>query len=52
MKYANKIGAAYSMILGDDEIAKGTAQLKNMETSEVSEIEIENIVDVMNKMLK
>ena len=52
MKYANKIGAAYSMILGDDEIAKGTAQLKNMETSEVLEIEIENIVDVMNKMLK
>ncbi len=52
MKYANKIGAAYSMILGDDEIAKGTAQLKNMENSEVSEVEIENIVDVMSKILK
>ena len=52
MKYANKIGAAYSMILGDDEISKGTAQLKNMENSEVQEVEIENIVDVMNKILK
>lgn len=52
MKYANKIGAAYSMILGDDEISKDTAQLKNMENSEVQEVEIENIVDVMNKILK
>lgn len=30
MKYANKLGAAYSMVLGDDEIAGGKAELKNM----------------------
>ncbi len=30
MKYANKLGAEYSMIIGDDEIAKGAARLKNM----------------------
>ena len=30
MKYANKLGAAYSMVLGDDEIANGKAELKNM----------------------
>lgn len=31
MKYANKIGAKYSIILGDDEIANNTARLKNMD---------------------
>ena len=30
MKYANKLGSAYSMVLGDDEIASGKADLKNM----------------------
>ena len=31
MKYANKIEAKYSIIIGDDEIAKGVARIKNME---------------------
>lgn len=31
MKYANKISARYSMIIGDDEIANGKARLKNMD---------------------
>ncbi|MBR2477219.1 MAG: histidine--tRNA ligase [Clostridia bacterium] len=31
MKYANKISAKYSMIIGDDEIANGKARLKNMD---------------------
>ncbi len=35
MKYANKLGAAYSMVLGDDEIASGKAELKNMEDGSV-----------------
>ena len=30
MKYANKLSSAYSMVLGDDEIASGKADLKNM----------------------
>lgn len=34
MKYANKLGAAYSMVLGDDETAAGQAELKNMQTGE------------------
>ena len=32
MKYADKIGAQYSIVLGDDEIANGEAVLKNMKT--------------------
>ena len=34
MKYADKLGAAYSLVLGDDELQSGSAQLKNMKTGE------------------
>lgn len=41
MKYANKIGAQFSLVLGDDEIAGGTARLKNMANGEQSEISLD-----------
>lgn len=41
MKYANKIGAKYSMVLGDDELENGKANLKNMETGEQTEIPLD-----------
>ncbi|MBQ8576490.1 MAG: histidine--tRNA ligase [Clostridia bacterium] len=41
MKYADKIGARYTLILGDNELAEGKAQLKNMETGEQTTVEIE-----------
>ena len=34
MKYADKLGAKFSMVLGEDELASGTAKLKNMRTGE------------------
>lgn len=34
MKYADKIGAAYSIVLGDNELESGEAVLKNMKTGE------------------
>ncbi len=40
MKYADKIGAKYTLVLGDEEIEKGSAILKNMATGETSEISI------------
>ena len=40
MKYADKLGAKYSMVLGDDEIANGVANLKNMTDGETKEIKI------------
>ena len=43
MKFANKIGAKYSMVLGDDEIAQGKAAIKNMETGEQSEVSFSEI---------
>ena len=41
MKYANKLGAQFSVVLGDDEIANGTAKLKNMATGEQTEIPLQ-----------
>ena len=34
MKYANKIGAKYSAVLGDDELSAGVVKIKNMDTGE------------------
>lgn len=34
MKYANKLNARYSLVLGDDEINAGSAELKHMETGD------------------
>lgn len=34
MKYADKLGTAFSMILGDNELESGSARLKNMKTGE------------------
>jgi len=36
-KYANKSGAKFVIILGEDEIKNGVAKIKNMETGEESE---------------
>lgn len=40
MKYADKIGAKFSIVLGDSEIESGMAQLKNMKTGEKTEISL------------
>lgn len=40
MKYANKIGAEYTLIIGDSEIDAGRAQLKNMADGEQTEVEL------------
>lgn len=42
MKYADKIGAKYSIVLGDNEIAENKAELKNMETGEKVKINLDN----------
>ncbi len=40
MKYANKVNAVYTMILGEDEIANNTASLKKMENGEQIEVKL------------
>lgn len=40
MKFANKLGAKYTVIIGDDEVASGKVNLKNMEDGVQTEIEL------------
>ena len=42
MKYANKIGAKYTVVIGDDDIENGVLKIKNMETGEESESDFMN----------
>ena len=42
MKYADKIGAKYSMVLGDNEIAENRAKVKNMESGEQTELALDD----------
>ena len=43
MKYANKISAQYTLVLGDTEVDSGKAKLKNMNTGNETEISLDTI---------
>ncbi|MCR4905880.1 MAG: histidine--tRNA ligase [Clostridiales bacterium] len=47
MKYADKIAARYVLILGDSEIASGRAVIKEMATSEQTEVSLDGIADFL-----
>ena len=42
MKYANKLGAAFTVVIGDSELDSGIVKLKNMESGEETEVALEN----------
>ncbi len=42
MKYANKKGARYTLIIGDSEVDAGVAQLRDMESGEQSEVSLDS----------
>jgi histidyl-tRNA synthetase len=42
MKYADKIGAKYSVVLGDNEIAENKAKVKNMDSGEQTELALDD----------
>lgn len=46
MKYANKIGAKNTVIIGADELAKNLANVKNMETGEQTEVTLDKIAEL------
>lgn len=45
MKYANKVGAQYVVVLGDNELETGKVALKNMETGNVTEMTLDSFAD-------
>lgn len=47
MRYANKIGARFTLVLGDSELESGKARLKCMENGEETEISLDSISDAI-----
>lgn len=51
MKYADKIGAKYVVVLGEDELAGSEFNIKNMQTSETFKVEKESFVDEISEII-
>ena len=47
MKYADKLGAKNTLVLGDNEIETGKAKIKNMATGEETEVSLDGIAEVL-----
>ena len=47
MKQANKAQAKYTLIFGEDEVARGCVTVKNMATSEQQEIELSKVAEAV-----
>lgn len=47
MKYADKLGAEYTVVLGDDEIAAGEVKVKNMQTGEQTAVKLDALADFL-----
>lgn len=48
MKYANKLNARYSVIIGESELESGKAKLKEMESGEETEVRLEDIAAIVS----
>ena len=49
MKYANKLGAKHTVILGENELNSNSAKIKNMETGEQTEVALDAIAAYFTK---
>lgn len=45
MRIANKIGARYTVIIGEEELSKNMVILRNMQTKEQKEVKIDKLID-------
>ena len=52
MKYANKIGAKFTIVLGDDEIKNGKAKLKDMAEGTEREIKLDETVEELGEAIR
>ena len=50
MKYADKLGARYSLVLGDDEVDSGNARLKDMGTGDVRDVALSELPDTLRAL--
>ena len=51
MRRANKLGARFTLILGEDELRSGVAQLKTMADSSQQEVALENLAEELIRRL-
>lgn len=51
MKYADKIGAKYSIVLGDTELQSGSASLKNMKTGDIKQVMLNTLSDELLSLI-
>ncbi|MBE6787348.1 MAG: histidine--tRNA ligase [Ruminococcaceae bacterium] len=51
MKYADKIGATFTLVLGDNELNEGKAALKNMNSGEVTQVNLNTLSEQLFKAL-
>ena len=50
MKYANKTNALFTMILGEDEIASKHGKVKNMDSGDVTEVDLSDFAEVLSDL--
>jgi len=50
-KYANKVDANYTIVIGDDELSKGVAKLKDMVSTEETEVALSDIANIIMQNL-
>lgn len=50
MKNADRLGARFSLVLGEDEVKSGEAQLKNMETGEKETVSLSDIPSLIARI--
>ena len=48
-KFANRVGAAKTVIIGENELAEGMLQIKDMESGEQTSVPIDSIVEELTK---
>lgn len=51
MKYADKLGALYTVVLGDTELETRKAQLKNMQNGNLTEISLDDFTDAFQSLV-
>ena len=50
-KYADRLGAKYAVVIGDNELETGVATLKDMEKGEQSEVKFDDLIDALKKRI-
>lgn len=51
MKYADKIGAKFTTVIGDNELVSGKTVIKNMNNGETKEVSIKNLSDELLSLI-